>query len=170
MKTTLAENPVDYLIRRFGLTRLDMTLKYGFGANHLLLAAQGRKDSLGASLLSAFDIEAASHGLDVDDLMRNEFGSGDLPTAWEAWRREARAGVVIPALPATPDYLSPWSRVVSHFGSVAKASQTLRVRDLVVNRYLTKPNMPSSLREALEDTGWDGVDDLDQAQQRFWNA
>jgi hypothetical protein len=165
-----SENPVDYLIRRFGITRLDMTLKYGFGANHLLLAAQGRKDSLGAILLSAFDIEAASHGLVVDDLMQEGYGQPDLPSAWEAWRREARQDVQIPSLPATPDGLSPWGRIVDQFGSVAKTSKTLRVRDLVVDRYLSKPNMPSSLREALEDTGWSGVGDLEQAQQEFFRV
>lgn len=163
-------NPVDYLIDRFGMTRLDMTEKYGFGANHLLLAAQGRKDSLGPSLVSAFDIEATEHGLDVDQLMQGEYGWPDLPQAWEAWRREMRQGVELPPIPVSPKTLSPWERIVLSYGSVAKLSQMLRVRDLVVSRYVSKPTMPSSLKQALEDTGWDGISDLDEAQREFFRV
>jgi hypothetical protein len=161
-------NPVDLLIERFGMTRLDMTLKYGFGANHLLLAAQGRKDSLGDSLLSAFDMEAAEHGLSVDVLMEEEYGAADLPAAWDAWRREMRRTADVPQIPASPPEQSPWERIVESYGSVAKTAKTLRVRDLVVSRYTSKPTMPSSLREALEDTGWEDIPVLEHEQRKFF--
>lgn len=165
------QNPVDYLIGRFGMTRLDMTIKYGFGANHLLLAAQGRKDSLGPTLLSAFDIEAAEHGLSVDDLIAERYGVEDLPTAWEDWKRERRAGTMfVEEIPPAPEHLSPWARIVEQVGSVARVAQLLRVRDLVVSRYVDKPTMPSSLREALEDTGWAGVNSLETAQHEYFRV
>lgn len=163
------QNPVDYLIDRFGMTRLDMTIKYGFGANHLLLAAQGRKDSLGPTLLSAFDIEAAEHGLSVDDLIAERYNQPDLASAWEEWKRERRASTMFVAdIPPAPEDLSPWARIVEQVGSVARVAQLLRVRDLVVSRYVDKPSMPSSLREALEDTGWNGVGTLDHEQREFF--
>ena len=171
MSHMVEQNPVDYLIDRFGMTRLDMTLKYGFGANHLLLAAQGRKDSLGPVLLSSFDIEAAEHGLNVDEMIQEKYGVVDLPTAWEAWRRQRRAATMfIEQIPAQPDELSPWARIVEQVGSVAKTAQLLRVRDLVVSRYVDKPTMPSALREALEDTGWIGVSTLDKEQKTYFRA
>lgn len=165
------QNPVDFLVDRFGMTRLDMTVKYGFGANHLLLAAQGRKDSLGPTLLSAFDMEAAEHGLSVDALIQERYGAPDLSTAWENWKREKRAGTMFVAdIPPAPESLSPWARIVGQVGSVAKTAQLLRVRDLVISRYLDKPTMPSSLREALEDTGWAGVVALDAEQKQYFRV
>ena len=165
------QNPVDYLIDRFGMTRLDMTIKYGFGANHLLLAAQGRKDSLGPTLLSAFDMEAAEHGETVDGLIRDRYGVEDLSEAWDNWKRDRRAGTMFVAdIPPQPEALSPWARIVEQVGSVARVAQLLRVRDLVVSRYVDKPSMPSALREALEDTGWQGVDTLDTEQRQFYRV
>jgi hypothetical protein len=166
----LNQNPVDFLIQQFGMTRLDMTVKYGFGANHLLLAAQGRKDSLGPTLLSAFDIEATERGLSVDRLIEEKYGQPDLAQAWEQWRVDQRAEVDLGEIPLQPEGLSPWERVIEQYGSVAKIARTLRVRDLVVSRYTATPTMPTALREALEGTGWGQVDNLERTHRAYFDA
>jgi hypothetical protein len=162
------DNPLDLLISRFGMTRLEMTLKYGFGANHLLLAAQGRKDSLGPSLLSAFDIEAAEKGIDLEGVMIDVYDADSLSEAWEQWRVEQRKGVDLGLVPDGPDWQSPWTRIVESWPSVAKLARALRVRDLVVTRYQNTGTMPSALKDALEDTGWVGRDALASEQRKFY--
>lgn len=163
------ENPVDYLIRRCGMTRIAFTREYGFGENHLLLVAQGRKESIGDRLYTALHHAATTRGINLGIELQNTYGHSHLADAWLAWRTEQRAKADLP-LSVRSGLGSPMARLVRHFGSVSATAKALRVRDINVRRYMDTDRMPEPIFDALCETSWgrNGAEALKEAQIRYF--
>jgi hypothetical protein len=163
------ENPVDYLIRRCGMTRVAFTREYGFGENHLLLVAQGRKESVGPKLRAALEDACVRHGVTISLELLNNYGVRDLDLAFEEWRTRQRQAARLPQQ-IKPGVGSPMARIVRHFGSIAQTAKQLRVRDIVVRRYMDTEKMPTPIYEALVESPWgsNGAVALDLAQKRYF--
>lgn len=160
------ENPVDYLIRRLGMTRSAFTKSFGFGENFLLLVAQGRKEGIGDLLQATFEREFTLAGQSMSLTLQNKYGVAHLSDAWFLWRQHQRSKVVLP--PLKPGVGSPMSRIVRHFGSVSQTAKHLRVRDLMVRKYMDSPRMPQPIRKALDDIQPGYADELDKKQTGYF--
>lgn len=163
------ENPVDYLIRRCGMTRVAFTREYGFGENHLLLVAQGRKESVGPKLRSALETACVKHGVTLSLELLNNYGVRTIDEAFTEWRQAQRRQARLPQK-VMPGVGSPMARIVRHFGSIAQTAKQLRVRDIVVRRYMDAEKMPLPIYEAISETPWgsNGAIALDLAQKRYF--
>jgi ASC-1-like (ASCH) protein len=164
------ENPVDYLIRRLGMSKLAFTRKYGLGENHLLLVSQGRKESVSLGLIEVLTQEATEKGLPLRQTLDEEYGTGNLNEAYQTWIKHARSETDLRVRIPNQREVSPWASIVAQIGSVSATSKLLKVRFIAVRKYLTTPEMPAPIREALEDIGWTGITRLDRAQHRFFEA
>jgi hypothetical protein len=161
------ENPVDFLLRQYGVTRSAFTKSYGFGENHLLLVAQGRKEGVGDMLESALYREAESSGINLFAALENKYGFGDIDEAWFFWRLNQRHRTNLPDL--RPGIGSPMARLVRTVGSIAKTAKLLRVRDIMVKKYMHQAEMPSPIRNAFEEIeGVEFTQRFDQAQTRYF--
>lgn len=166
---TTYENPVDYLIRRCGLTRVAFTREYKFGENHLLLVAQGRKERPSPRLEAALVDACSKRGLSAGDELQEMYGTRDLQQAFEEWRSEQRLLAKLPQK-VMPGLGSPMARIVKHFGSVAQTAKALRVRDIHVRTYMDSERMPRPLYDAFAETFWGehGAKALVEAQKRYF--
>lgn len=164
-----AENPVDYLIRRCGMTRVAFTREYGFGENHLLLVSQGRKESVGPRLMEALAQACAKHGVRPNIELSHTYGTGNIEDAYAEWIRDQRQTAQLPQT-VKAGLGSPMARLVRHYGSIAQTAKVLRVRDLVVRRYMDSEKMPQPIYTAISETPWgaDGAIALDLAQKRYF--
>ena len=163
------ENPVDYLIRRCGMTRIAFTREYGFGENHLLLVAQGRKESVSPKLQAALLDLCQKRGLRMDSELEFQYGTDDVNEAFENWRTDQRAQARLPER-VMPGLGSPMARIVKHFGSIAQTAKALRVRDIHVRTYMNSERIPSPLFEAVAETNWGraGAEALVTQQTRYF--
>jgi hypothetical protein len=161
------ENPVDFLLRQFGITRSAFTKAHGFGENHLLLVAQGRKEGVGDMLESALFKEAETSGVNVYAALENKYGFSDLDEAWFFWRLNQRHRTSLPEM--RPGVGSPMSRLVRTVGSIAKTAKVLRVRDIMVKKYMHQAEMPRPIADAFREIeGDEFVEQFDRAQQRYF--
>lgn len=162
------DNPIDYLIKQFGISRAQFTKKYALGENHVLLMSQGRKESASPALIKAIRDECDVRGLDYDSLLLANYDTASLNEAYQEWIRQARAVTELKVrIPAKADR-SPWQSIVDQIGSVSATSKLLKVRFIAVRKYLTSPVMPDPIREALTDIGWTGITRLERAQERYF--
>jgi hypothetical protein len=163
------ENPVDYLIRRCGMTRIAFTREYGFGENHLLLVAQGRKESVSPKLKAALLDLCQKRGLHMDDELQRQYATDSIDDAFENWRTDQRWLARLPDR-VMPGLGSPMARIVKHFGSIAQTAKALRVRDIHVRTYMESDRMPSPLFEAISETRWGrpGAEALVTQQTRYF--
>lgn len=161
------ENPVDFLLRQFGITRSAFTKAHGFGENHLLLVAQGRKEGVGDMLEAALLKEAERSGVNVYSALENKYGFEDIDEAWFFWRLNQRHRASLPDL--KPGVGSPMSRLVRAVGSIAQTAKLLRVRDIMVKKYMHQAEMPSPIRKAFEEVEDEAFAySFDRAQQRYF--
>lgn len=164
-----SENPVDYLIRRCGMTRVAFTREYGFGENHLLLVAQGRKESVSPKLEAALLNALERRSIRWRNELRNQYGTDDIQQAFLSWRKAQRAQAKLPQK-VLPGLGSPMGRIVRHFGSIAQTAKALRVRDIHVRTYMDSDKIPQPLYEAITETFWgeQGADALVAQQTRYF--
>lgn len=163
-------NPVDFMVRKTGLSRAEFTAKHGLGKNLLLKASQGRVQSITGTISQALWSEWKAKGID-QDLFDEEYGTTDLDVAFQHWRsedRKRRRGTVPVAVPNMP-YLSPFMRLVTAIGSLSKTAKMLAVPDLPVSQYASgrQTVMPKSIATALGELEYPHTKDLDRAQ-RVW--
>jgi hypothetical protein len=152
------------------MSKLAFTRKYALGENHLLLISQGRKESVSEKLENALIDQCAEKGLRMADELRDNYGTEDLDLAYQEWIKEERATTEISVrIPKDAD-VSPWASIVAQIGSVSATSKLLKVRFIAVRKYLTTPDMPAPIKEALEDIGWTGISRLDRAQRKYFGA
>lgn len=163
------ENPVDYLIRRCGLTRIAFTRDFGFGENHLLLISQGRKESVGKKLVSALYRATDIHGIDLEKELLQQYATDDLNMAFWGWRTRMREQAKLP-VKVENGIGSPMARLVRWHGSIAQTAKNLRVRDINVRRYMDSQVMPQPIFDALCETPWgrNGAVALGDAQVRYF--
>jgi hypothetical protein len=166
------ENPVDYALRQFGISRAAFTAKYDFGKNHLLLVAQGRKESISTALLAALEAEAKAVGTTLSESLVDAYGfEGDIEDAYAEWIVLRRAEASLPrTVPPGNKEQSPWAILVDKVGSVSRMSAVLKVRYIHVRRYMTGRTMPKPIRESLTTMGYSGLDALDRRQQAWYEA
>lgn len=164
-----SENPVDYLIRRCGMTRVGFTREYGFGENHLLLVSQGRKESVSPKLEAALTDLCRKRGVKWHIELSNQYGTDDIHEAFGLWRTAQRQQAKLPQK-VLPGLGSPMGRIVRHFGSIAQTAKALRVRDIHVRTYMDGDRMPAPLFEAISETFWgkQGAEALVAQQTRYF--
>src|SRR6476469_5510620 len=77
-------NPVDFMIQRTGLSRIEFALKHGFGKNTLGRLAQGRLQSVTPRISDALWKEWRDRGLDQDDFDAVD-KTLDVNSAYQRW-------------------------------------------------------------------------------------
>ena len=168
----MSKNPVDFMIERTGLSRIEFAVKHGFGKNTLGRLVQGRLQSVTPRISSALWGEWRDRGLDQDDFDA-AYGTLDVNSAYQAWVTNRRISnrVKLPVSVKDNPKITPFARLVRAIGSVSKTAQTLAVADVVVQRYADgrQKSMPDSIRTALLEMGYEHTEALDKAQQR-WHA
>lgn len=165
-------NPVDFMIDRTGLSRTEFAVKHGFGKNTLGRLVQGRLQSVTSRISGALWQEWRDRGLDQDDFDA-AYRTLDVDSAYQAWvtNRRITNRVKLPKTVKDDPRISPFARLVREIGSVSKTAQTLAVADVVVQRYADgrQRSMPESIRTALREMGYQHIESLDKAQER-WHA
>lgn len=163
-------NPVDFMVRRIGLSRAEVTAKHGLGKNLLLKASQGRVQSITPKISSVLWKEWQDRGIDQDEF-DSVYDTLDLDIAYQLWRREARKAHVgeVPTKVSQESRLSPFARLVNAIGGETRAAKLLFVPDVPVAQYASgrQKAMPVPILEALRDLQYPHVDNLDRAQ-RVW--
>lgn len=166
------KNPVDFMIERTGLSRIEFALKHGFGKNTLGRLVQGRLQSVTPRIEGALWQEWRERGLDQDDFDA-AYKTLDVNSAYQRWVSNKRITnrPLLPLAVKDDPKITPFARLVRKIGSVSKTAQTLAVADVVVQRYADgrQKSMPESIRTALTEMGYPHVEALDAAQQR-WHA
>lgn len=168
----MTANPVDFMISRTGLSRIEFAVKHGFGKNLLGRLVQGRLQSVTPRISAALWAEWRDRGLDQDDFDA-EYGTLDIDTAYQRWvtnRRIAnRALLPLSALVKDDPKITPFARLVQAIGSISKTAKTLVVADVVVQRYSDgrQKSMPEAIRTALHEMAYPHTESLDSAQQRW---
>ena len=163
-------NPVDFMVRKTGLSRAEFTAKHELGKNLLLKASQGRVQSITGTISQALWSEWKAKGID-QDLFDEEYDTLDLDLAFQRWRsedRKRRRGT-IPVAVVNDRNVSPFMRLVKAIGSLSKTAKMLAVPDLPVSQYASgrQTVMPKSIATALRELGYPHAKDLDKAQ-RVW--
>ena len=82
-------NPVDFMIDKTGMSRIEFALKHGFGKNTRGRLVQGRLQSVTPRISSALWSEWQEHGLDQDDFDA-EYKTLDVDFAYQQWVRNRR--------------------------------------------------------------------------------
>ena len=163
-------NPVDFMVDKTGMSRVEFALKHGFGKNTLGRLVQGRLQSVTPRISSALWSEWQERGLDQDDFDA-EYKTLDVDFAYQQWVRNRRVTnrVKLPASVKDDPQITPFARLVRAIGSVSKTAATLAVADVVVQRYADgrQRSMPEAIREALTQMGYKHTEALDKAQQRW---
>lgn len=163
-------NPVDFMISQTGMSRIEFSLKHGFGKNILTRVAQGRFQSVTPRISNALWSEWRERGLDQDDFDA-EYKTLDVDMAYQRWVSNQRIvnRVKLPSSVKNNPRVTPFARLVAAIGSVSKTAQTLVVPDVVVQRYADgrQRSMPDSIRTALIEMGYKHVEELDTAQERW---
>lgn len=166
------KNPVDFMIERTGMSRIEFAVKHGFGKNTLGRLAQGRLQSVTSRISSALWQEWADRGLDQDDFDA-AYGTLDVDTAYQRWVTNQRISnrIKLPGAVKDDPKVTPFARLVRAIGSVSKTAQTLVVADVVVQRYADgrQKSMPEPIRTALHEMGYPHTENLAAAQKR-WHA
>jgi hypothetical protein len=164
------QNPVDFMIQRTSMSRIEFALKYGFGKNTLGRLVQGRLQSVTPRISAALWSEWKNRGIDQDEF-DELYGTLDVNTAYQRWvtNRRITNKVKLPLSVKDDPSITPFARLVRAIGSVSKTAQTLAVADVVVQRYADgrQRSMPDAIREALNEMGYKHTDALDKAQQRW---
>lgn len=163
-------NPVDFMVRKTGLSRAEFTAKHELGKNLLLKASQGRVQSITGTISQALWSEWKAKGID-QDLFDEEYGTTDLDVAFQHWRsedRKRRRGTV-PETVVNDSGISPFMRMVKAIGSLSKTAKMLAVPDLPVSQYASGRQvvMPKSISTALKELGYPYVYQLDKAQRNW---
>lgn len=165
-------NPVDFMIQRTGLSRIEFAVKHGFGKNTLGRLVQGRLQSVTPRISDALWAEWRERGLDQDDFDA-VYKTLDVDSAYQRWVSNKRLTnrPLLPVSVIEDPRITPFARLVKKIGSVSKTAQTLAVADVVVQRYADgrQKSMPESIRTALLEMGYEHTEALDKAQQR-WHA
>ena len=168
----MTENPVDFMVRRTGLSRAEFTAKHGFGKNLLGRLSQGRLQSVTPRIAAALWGEWQERGLDQDDFDA-EYGTLDVDLAYQRWVTNRRISnrAKLPEAVKDNTSITPFARVVRAIGSISKTAQTLVVADVVVQRYADgrQKSMPEPIRTALHEMGYPHTEALAAAQTR-WHA
>lgn len=163
-------NPVDFMIDRTGMSRIEFTLKHGFGKNTLTRLVQGRLQSVTPRIASALWAEWRDRGIDQDDFDA-EYKTLDVDSAYQTWVTNQRIlnGAKVPVKVTDDPKITPFARIVREIGSVSKAAQTLVVADVVVQRYADgrQKTMPDAIRESLITMNYPHTEVLDTAQKRW---
>lgn len=164
-------NPVDFMIDRTGMSRIEFSLKHGFGKNILGRVVQGRLQSVTPRISSALWSEWRERGIDQDEF-DERYGTLDVDTAYQKWVRARRKENVdrLPWKVPQVEGATPFGRFVKAIGSVSRTAQVLVVADVVVQRYADgrQKEMPGPVKTALTEMGYPYVESLEKAQ-KAWN-
>lgn len=163
-------SPVDFMVRRIGLSRAELTAKHGLGKNLLLKASQGRVQSITPKIANVLWKEWQERGIDQDEFDAL-YSTLDLDLAFQRWRtreRLARAGQV-PTTVRQLTQFSPFQRLVSAIGGGSRTAKLLMVADIPVAQYASgrQTAMPVPIHQALTDLRYPHIEALDKAQ-RAW--
>lgn len=164
------QNPVDFMVKRTGLSRAELTAKHSLGKNLLLKASQGRVQSITPKIANVLWKEWADRGIDQDEF-DTLYNTLDLDLAFQRWRtkeRQARAGQV-PTVVRQLTKFSPFQRLVSAIGGESRTAKLLMVADIPVAQYASgrQTAMPVPIHQALTDLKYPHIEALDKAQ-RAW--
>lgn len=165
-------NPVDVMIERTGMSRIEFALKHGFGKNTLTRLVQGRLQSVTPRVAGALWAEWRERGIDQDEF-DEAYKTLDVDSAYQTWvtNRRILNGAKVPVSVNDDPKITPFARIVRAIGSISKTAQTLVVADVVVQRYADgrQKAMPDAVRESLITMNYPHTEELDKAQQR-WHA
>lgn len=167
------QNPVDFMIRRTGISRNEMTAKHGLGKNLLLKACQGRVQSITPRISVVLWAEWRDRGIDQDEFDAR-YRTLDLDLAYHRWRVQMRRDAAksfgwdklrLAQTTAT----SPFRRLVDALGGETRAAKLLLVPDLPVSQYATGKQrvMPPSIYEALTQLRYPHLVELNKAQLQW---
>ena len=163
-------NPVDFMIRRIGLSRAEVTAKHRLGKNLLLKASQGRVQTITPRISVVLWKEWQDRGIDQDEFDAL-YRTLDLDLAYQTWRQKARKRNKgeVPTRISQNVALSPFRRLVDAIGGEARTAKLLFVPDVPVSQYASgrQKAMPVPILEALKDLEYPHIDTLDRAQ-RTW--
>ena len=163
-------NPVDFLVKKTGLSRAELTARHGFGKNLLLKASQGRVQSITPRIEIALWKEWQDRGMD-QDLFDQEFGTLSLDLAFQRWRAEQRAQRrgQVPTKVEHSQFVTPFGRLVNAVGSISAMAKLLMVADLPVENYAKARtvSMPEPIHDALVELGYPHISELDRAQKKW---
>lgn len=161
--------PVDRLVRASGLSRRQFAREHQVGEQVLLRLSQGRFSRVPASIERAVRAEFPD---DLEQMLKDGYGTGDLQEAYASWRdRQPLASLPDEAKLRDSDGDSPAKRLATAVGSMSKLAKILHVHDFVVRRYVNGETreLPKSMREAMEARKWPHTDQLDRAQQAWFD-
>lgn len=156
-------NPLDFSLKELGLTRAEFGRQVDLGKQYLLRVSQGRHSQIGEYTQQEIYRIAEKKGVDIDKLVKDQYGVKPLQKAWDRWVTEHRKAQTLPN--PGKEGANAFDRLVKAVGGVARMSALLAVSDPLVERYakgVTK-NMPGPIRTALEEMGYKHTNDLDKA-------
>lgn len=163
-------NPADFMIKRTGMSRMEITEKHLLGKNLLLKVSQGRVHTITPRIESVLWHEWTERGID-QDLFDAEYGTLSLDTAYQKWRDQQRArnNGKIPTGVKLDPRVSPFRSIVNAVGGVSRMAKILLVADSPVEEYAKGRQivMPLSVREALSDVKYPNIEKLDIAQKAW---
>lgn len=163
-------NPVDFMVRRTGLTRPEFSVKHGFGKNLILRLSQGRLASVTPRVEAALWKEWQDRGISQDEF-DERYRTLDLNSAYLAWVHNKRLvnKTKIPTTLTQDTSVSPFARIVRAIGSASKTAKLLVVPDVAVQRYADGRHkaMPESIRQALHTMKYPHLAELNAAQERW---
>jgi len=156
-------NPLDFALKELGMTRAEFGRQADLGKQYLLRVSQGRHSQIGEYAQKEIYKFAEKKGVNIDKLVKDQYGVKPLQKAWDRWVSEHRKAQSIPK--PSKDGANAFDRLVKAAGGVARMSALLAVSDPLVERYakgVTK-TMPGPIRTALEEMNYPHIKDLDKA-------
>lgn len=162
-------NPLDWALDKLGMTRAAFGAEIGFGKSYLIRVSQGRHSGLGTNVQAKLYSIAKAKGVDLDEEILGVYGGSlDLDEAYQWWVVNHRRAQTLPA-PSKNSKVNPFARLVEAAGGVARMSALLAAPDPLVERYAKGRTyrMPMPVMEALEDIGYEHIQHLDEAMQKW---
>lgn len=163
--------PVDALVRASGLSRRQFAKEHGVGEQVLLRLSQGRFSRVPDSIVQAIYAEYPDKR-DIRHMLYDGYGEQEIQDAYAAWR----AAQPLSQLPSdevlrSAEGDSPARKLADAVGSMSKLAKVTRTHDYVVRRYVNGETreLPKSMRVAMEAAGWPHTDQLDRAQQAWFD-
>jgi transcriptional regulator with XRE-family HTH domain len=155
------KNPYARLREASGLAQRQFAEKHGVGKMTLVYLEAGVWPKVSERMLSLIEAECAEKNVDIPTLLKQEYGTPSLQTAYQQWTIQERREMSEQMSRYEPDQ---WTKTESPFASLVRRSvgsadgwaKAMKVNQTTVRKYMrgSVRSMPRQIHEAFADTDW----------------
>tara|TARA_R110002096_G_scaffold401894_1_gene598950 strand:- start:1474 stop:1998 length:525 start_codon:yes stop_codon:yes gene_type:complete len=172
------KNPYVRLRELCGASQKGFATTHDFGKMTMVYLESGMYTRVSDRQSIALGRECFNKGVDAHDVLRSEYSAGSLNEAYLAWRsadRKLRAPTILAK--ASPPFrgsseVSPVAQFVKDTtGSLQGFCKLMKIPSITMTRYIRGETVtaPEALWDAMEDVGYPHIEQLIEAQSKWYS-